>query len=154
MERPCASRPSVAARVMAAVREFGERRRIAAEHGCALHEIEDPQARSIARRPGGGQHMVRAADIIADCLGCVMPQKDRTGIADFGEQRLRLIDGELDMLGCDAVGEFDRFGDRGDGDDGAELLPAIAGDVGARQQFDLTPDFVLDEIGQPVVGGD
>ena len=35
----------------------------------ALHEVEDREARGEAGRARGGQHVVRAADVVADGLG-------------------------------------------------------------------------------------
>ena len=34
-----------------------------------------------------------------------MPEEDRAGMADFVDQRARLFDGKLQVLGCDTVGD-------------------------------------------------
>ena len=49
--------------------------------------------------------MVRAADIVADHFRRVAADEDGAGIADAGEQRVGIGDGEFQMLGGDAVGE-------------------------------------------------
>ena len=69
----------------------------------ALHEIEHRQAGREARRARRRQHVVGAADIVADRLRRVAAEEDRAGIADPGQERLGVVDGELDMLGGDAV---------------------------------------------------
>ena len=68
--------------------------------------------------------MVRPADIVADRFRRVMAEEDGTGVADLRLDRQRIIEHQLDVLGGDAVGELDRFGQRPHDDDGAELLPA------------------------------
>jgi hypothetical protein len=58
------------------------------------------------------------------------------------------------MLGGDAVGELHRFGERGDGDDGAELDPPLASDRGAGQYRELALDLRLGRLGELRIGGD
>ena len=53
--------------------------------------------------------MIRAADIVADHLRRVAADKHRAGIGEAGEKRLGAVNGELDMLGGDAVGERQRL---------------------------------------------
>ena len=72
----------------------------------------------------------------------------------FGCDGQRIVEHQLDVFGGDAVGELDGFGERLHQDDGAEFVPAVAGDVGARQQRDLAVDFDGDGIGERRVGGD
>ena len=60
---------------------------VAFEERSALHEVEDAEARGEAGRARGREHVVRAADIIADGLGRVVAEEDGTGVADFRLQR-------------------------------------------------------------------
>ena len=86
--------------------------------------------------------------------GVWWPRKIAPALRILRQQRLRIVDRQLDVLGGDAVGELDRLGQRGDDDDGAELVPALAGDLRARQQRELALDLVRDGIGERCVGGD
>ena len=69
----------------------------------ALHEVEDREAGGEAGRAGGGQDVVRPADVIADGLGRVGPKEDRAGMGDLVRQRLGVGDAELQVFGGDAV---------------------------------------------------
>ena len=76
--------------------------------------------------------------------GVWAPRKIGAGIADFRQERLRIGDRQLDMLGGEAVGERDRILNRIDQNDAAEILPALRGDIGARQRHQLPLDRLFD----------
>ena len=73
----------------------------------AFHEVEHGEAGRKPRRACGRQHVVGAADIVADRFRRVASDEDRAGIADAGEEVLGVVERQLDMLGCDAVDERD-----------------------------------------------
>ena len=92
----------------------------------ALHEIEHGEARGEARAARRRQHVVRAADIVADHLGRVAAEKDRAGIADAPRKRFGVVGGDLEMLRREAVDQRRRLVEALDQDDGAEIAPARA----------------------------
>ena len=104
-ERACASSPSALASAIAAGASARKLLRAELQHRGALHEVEHRQARREARRARGRQHVVGAADIVADDLRRVAAEEDRAGIAHAREEAFGVGDGELDMLGRDAVDE-------------------------------------------------
>ena len=75
--------------------------------------------------------------------------ENRTGIADPGGQRLGLLGDDLEMFGRQPIDErhrvFETLGD----DDGAEIAPACAGYVTARQGRELARQALFDGIGEP-----
>jgi len=71
----------------------------------ALHEIEHAKAGRKPRRTRGRQHVVGTRDIIADCLGCVCPKKDRAGVADFLGIGIPARSNDLKMLRCDLINQ-------------------------------------------------
>ena len=79
-----------------------------ADHARALLEVVDTQGRREARRARGGQHMVGTGAVIAQRLGGVVAEEDRAGVADAAEERLRIGDRQLEVLGRDAVGDLAR----------------------------------------------
>ena len=88
-ERPCASSPSALASAIAAGASVPQLLGAELEDRGALHEVEHRQARREARRAGGRQHVVGAADIVADHLRRVAAEEDRAGIADAATGSLR-----------------------------------------------------------------
>ena len=127
IERPCASSPSVSARVTAAGASSASEAGSQPSSEVRFMKSSTPRPEAIAGRAGGGQHVVGAADIVADGLGRVVAEKDRAGVADLRLQRQRIVEHQLDVLGGDAVGELDRFGQRLHEDDGAELAASRRG---------------------------
>ena len=100
----------------------------------ALHIVEHAEAGGEARRAGGRQHMVGAADIVADDLGRMAANENRAGIADLGDHRFRVGKRQLEMLGGNAVGERYGLCKIGHEDDGAEIAPACPGDPAPLQR--------------------
>src|SRR3546814_2249834 len=64
----------------------GEARFVEREEAGALHEVGDRQAARKARAASGGEDMVGTGDIIADRLGGLAAEEDRTRVADQREQ--------------------------------------------------------------------
>ena len=60
--------------------ERRETLRAAFQDRCALHEVENAQSGRKTGRTGRRQDMIGAADIIADCFGCVSANEDRASI--------------------------------------------------------------------------
>ena len=69
----------------------------------ALHEVKDGKAGGEAGGAGGGQDVVRAADIIADGLGRVGAKEDRAGVGDLLRQGVGVGGAEFKVFGGDAV---------------------------------------------------
>ena len=113
--------------------DIGERGTVERDPGGALEEIIYRQARGEAGGAGGGQDMVGAGDVVANGLRAVGAQENGAGMADIGEDSFRILQHELQMFGCDAVGEADGLRPVLHQDDGAVLVPAGAGDVAAGQ---------------------
>ena len=114
--------------------EFRQRVGRAAQDRGALHEIQNAKARREARGTFGRQHMVGAADIVADGLRRIGAEEDCAGVLDAAGQGLRIARCDLNMFGCEAIGECDGIEKIADDDDGAMLLPTGAGDFFARQR--------------------
>ena len=104
-ERRCASSPSTDASVMAAGARARNWSGPKFQHRSPFDKIEHRKSAREPRRPGRRQHMVGAADIIADDFRRVAAQKDCTGIADTGHIMLPDRHGQFKMLGCYPVGE-------------------------------------------------
>ena len=91
---------------------FGERDRGGAERAQlvgpafedrgALHEVEHAEPGREAGRARGRQHVVGAADIIADRFGRMGAEEDRAGVADAAGEALGVLRDDLKMLGGDA----------------------------------------------------
>ena len=79
--------------------------------------------------------MVRPADIVADCLGGMGTEKDRAGMADQGDQRLRVGGAKLQMLRRDPVRQFGGVGEVAGYNHRAEFAPACTGDLRPLQPF-------------------
>ena len=91
----------------------------------ALHEVEHRQAGREARRARGRQHVVGAADIVADRLRRVAAEEDRAGIADAATGSLRRrrcasSTCSAAMRSTSGTASSRRFDD----DDRAEIAPA------------------------------
>ncbi|OWK26566.1 hypothetical protein AJ87_05735 [Rhizobium yanglingense] len=84
--------------------------------------------------------MVRAADIIADHFRRMGADEDRAGIADSVEQRIRIGNRELQMLGGDAVGKRYRILQVLHQDDRTEIPPAAGGGFRTVQSLQLPLD--------------
>src|SRR4051812_2342294 len=65
-----------------------------ADEARALLEIVDAERRRESRAARGREHVVGTCAVIADRLRRVAADEDRAGMADFGEQRLGVFDGE------------------------------------------------------------
>ena len=75
---------------------------------CALHEVENAQARGETRRARRRQYMVRSGDIIADRFRRVGADKDRAGVANTLGQPFSVGDDDLDMLRRERVDKRQR----------------------------------------------
>ncbi|ENN87541.1 hypothetical protein RHSP_44317 [Rhizobium freirei PRF 81] len=106
----------------------------------ALDEVKHRKAGGEACGAGRRQHMVRAADIIADHFRRVSADEDGAGVADTGEQRLGIVDRKLQMLGRDAVGKRNGLLQLGNQDDRAEIAPACGRRLRAAELLQLPLD--------------
>ncbi len=120
----------------------------------ALHEIEHAEAGREAGGARGRQHVVRAADIVANCLGRVCPEKDRAGIADAAGEALGIGARDLEVLGRDRIDQRHGIVERGDVDDGAEIAPGGGGDRCTRQRRKLRGNRLLHRIRERGIVGD
>ena len=68
--------------------ERRQRRGVASQHRRALHEVEHAEAGGETGRAGRRQHMVRAADVVADGFGRVGAEEDGAGVADAAGERV------------------------------------------------------------------
>ena len=80
--------------------------------------------------------------------------EDRAGVADLGGERVGVAGLDLEMLRRQTVDERDRVGEARHHDDGAEIAPARAGDVAARQGLELAGERFLDGVGERRAVGD
>ena len=102
-ERAWAGRPSACGQGHGGVGQGGEGGGVAADDRGALDEVVDRQARREPRGAAGGQDVVRAGHIVADRLWRVAAEEDRPGVAHPVSEDLRIIHGEFNVLGRDAV---------------------------------------------------
>ena len=122
--------------------------RAPAELSCAafqdrgsLHEVKYAKARREAGGARRRQHVIGAADIIADGLGRMAAEEDGPGIADLGGEFIRVLGLDFEMLGRQPVDQRNGRFKRLDQDDRAVIAPACTGDLGLRQgpQADARP---------------
>ena len=142
-ERACASKPSASASVIAAGPSARRLCGVELQERRALHEVEDGKPRGEARRARRRQHVVGAGDVVADHLRRMASDEDRAGIADSPAAAPRDRRRQLEMLRRDAIDERRRFGKAGDKDDRAEIAPARARRLAARQRRELPLDGLL-----------
>ena len=148
--RPSA-RASAAAGGPSAARLCGR----AGEQRGPLQEVVDGQARGEAGAAVGRQHVVRAADVVADHLGRMGAEEDRAGMADaLGQRAAASRDQQLDVLGRQAIDQRGRVVQVRHHHDRAEVAPAGARDGLARQLGELALDRRGDRIGERGVIGD
>ena len=128
-ERAWASSPSASPSAIAAGPSARSCSGPAFEDRGALHEVEHAEARREARRARGRQHVVGAADVVADRLRRVGAEEDRAGVADLrrpaASASARL---DLEMLGRERVDQRHRLVEVAHQDDRAEVAPRRAGD--------------------------
>ncbi len=86
--------------------------------------------------------------------GVWWPRKIAPAWRNGGQDGLRIVERQLDMFGGDAIGQRRGGVEAVDGDDGAELLPALAGDGLLGQERELAIDLGGHGIGQARIGGD
>ena len=98
--------------------------------------------------------MIRTTDIVADRLGRVRPEKNRARVADAARQRLGVGALDLEVLRRDSIDERHRLLKRADHDDGTEIAPGGAGNLGARQACELRRHGALDHVRECLVVGD
>ncbi len=70
---------------------------------CSLHEVQHRQTGGETRRSGRRQHMVGSGDIVPESLWGKAAEEKRSGMADLIADQIGVLDGDLDMLGSDAV---------------------------------------------------
>ena len=87
-ERACASSASASPSAIAAGPSAASERGVAFEQRRALHEVEHAEPGGEARRARRRQHVVGAADIVADRLGRMRAEEDRAGVVDPLGERL------------------------------------------------------------------
>ena len=113
-------------------RRRGQRRQarsIAADERAALEEVENAEARGEARAARRRQYMVGTGDIVADRLGRMAAEEDRTRVANPLGQRIGVIERQFEMLGRDPVDQRQCLFPVGDQDDRAvrrQLARAIS----------------------------
>ena len=95
------------------------RRPIGLDPGGALEEVEHRQAGGEAGGAPGRQHVVRPGDVVAQRLRAPGAEEGRAGVADAGEQRLRVGGHDLQVLGRQPVGQRRRLVPVAHQDDGA-----------------------------------
>jgi hypothetical protein len=76
-----------------------------ADHARALLEVVDAERRGKARRARGRQDVIRPGAVIADRLGAPTSEEDGARVAQLRQQGVRVLHGELEVLGGDAVGD-------------------------------------------------
>ena len=103
-----------------------------------------------ARAAAGRQHVVGPGDIIADRFGRVPAEEHAAGVADLREQRLGIVDRQLDVLGGEAIGERRGFGQVRDHDDHAVRRPSSSRATvrGSAASQHLHVDAVRDRVGE------
>ena len=85
----------------------------------ALLKIVDAERRREARRARGRQHVVGPRAIIAERLAAVAAEENRAGVADQWRDGMGIVERQFDVFGGDAIGQFGRFIELTDGDNGA-----------------------------------
>ena len=118
-----------------------ERSRVALQHGSALHEIEHSESRGETRRARSRQHMIGAADVIADRLRRMRPEEDRASVVDFRRKRLGVARHDLEVLRSEPLDQRQGGLELRAQDDRAIIAPARAGDLFARQRGELPLDL-------------
>ena len=131
-----------------------ERPRVAPQQRGALDEVEHAETGGEARRARGRQHVIGAADIIADRLGREGAEKDGADVVDAATQRVGVAGDDFQMLGREPIDQRRRRGQAGRQNDRAEIAPARAGDRLSRQPVELAFDSCGDLAGEPRVVGD
>ena len=101
-----------------------------------------------------GQDVVRAGDVVAQRLGRVRAEEGGAGMADGGEMGFRLGEHDLQVFGCEAVGQCGGLGPVAHDDDGAVGLPGGAGDGGAGERWQFGLHGGGDFAGEGGIGGD
>ena len=109
----------------------------------ALLEVVDPQRRGKARRAAGGQHMIRAGAVIAQRFAGVGPQKDRARVAQQRLPAVRVLAGDFQMLGRDAVADRAGFFHVARENQRAAVVEALGNDGRARHLGQQAVDFAL-----------
>jgi len=113
----------------------GERRkarRVATDERSALQEIENPETGGKARAAGGWKNMVGPRNVVADRLGSVAAEKNRSRMMDPLGQRVGLVERELEMLGRDPVDQRRRLVPIGDNQNGAVMLTVARTSPGCK----------------------
>ena len=119
-----------------------------------LEEVAHPEARGEPRAPRRRQHVARPGDVIADGFRHVAAEEDGARVPDPPGEGLRVVDGELQMLGRQPVDQRRRLVERADHDHRAVGPPAVARDGGARHRPKTVLDRRGDRIGEAFVVGD
>ena len=72
-----------------------------------FHKIIDAQRAREPRRAAGGQRVVRAGKVVAQCFGDVPAEEDAACIFDFIQHAEGVVHADFQMFGCDDVAGFD-----------------------------------------------
>src|SRR5690554_2053021 len=89
--------------------QFSSAFRRAVDYGTALLEVVDTQRREEPCRPGSRQDVTRPGAIVAQRFGSVPAKKHRASVSNFVQPLLRLINGQLKVLGCNGVADIQRI---------------------------------------------
>ena len=87
-------------------------------HGDHFQVVGDGEAAAQAGGAAGGEDVVGAGCVVAGGFGTEGADEDAAGVADAGEQRLV---GDAEVLGGEAIGDFDGFVETAYEDDGGVL---------------------------------
>jgi len=90
--------------------------------------------------------VIGAGAVIAQHLRCVAAHEDRARMANQWQQRLRVLDRELEVLGRDAIDQLDGFGEVAHLDEGAMRGERRGDDVTARHLAEQAPHLFLDLV--------
>ena len=153
-ERACASSPSASARPTAAGPMAARPSAAAADEGGPLEEVEHAEPRGKPGAAPGGEDVVGSGDIVAQSLGDVPAEEDRAGVPHPAGQSVRLGNGQLQMLGRDAIDERRRRIEALDHDDAAVPLPARRRRLAPSQGRQMRLHRGADRVGEGGVVGD
>ena len=112
-----------------------------------LHKIIDAQRAREPRRAAGGQCVVRAGKVVAQCLGHVFAQEDAARILHRVQHRERVIDADFQVLRRNDVHGLNGLVHVVGDNNFAVRVHAGAGDGGAGQLRNLNLQLRLHGLG-------
>src|SRR5262249_53050913 len=129
-------------------------RSVAAHKRAALEEVQNPETGGETRAARRRQDMVGTGDIVADRLGGMPAEEDRTGMMNPLGQLISLVDRQFEMLRCDPVGQRRRLFPIADEDNRAVRTPARPRDLRPWQLHQIVLDRYLDRGREGGIIGD